>query len=201
MATRAQLGRLWPAGNRNNAVSPGPIQETIEQIVQIEQREQIAMTWSDRIADRITAFSGSMPFFFLNAAWFAVWIVVNLGWVGVEPFDPFPFGLLTMCVSLEAIFLAIFVLISQNRQALLADKRAKVNLQVDMLAEREVTKLMALVLEIHDHLGLSHPGDTEIHQMQRTTDIVKVLDQIDEAEQAVSPESAKGPSSAVDTEA
>ncbi len=113
----------------------GPVERTIEQIVAIEQRDRRAMSWSDRLADRITRFSGSMLFFTLNALWFGLWIPLNLGWLGVNPFDEFPFGLLTMIVSLEAIFLATFVLISQNRQAALADKRATVDLQVDMLAE------------------------------------------------------------------
>ena len=190
------LDGRWP-----DEAEHGPVEETIEQIVKIEQRDRMAMTLSDRIADRITAFSGSMLFFYVNALWFAIWIPLNLGWFGIEPFDPFPFGLLTMVVSLEAIFLATFVLISQNRQAVLADKRAKVDLQVDMLAEQEVTKLMNLVLQIHHHLGLSRPDDPEIDAMRRRTDIGRVLNKIDEAEQRVAPESAKGPDSAADTEA
>jgi uncharacterized membrane protein len=179
----------------------GPIEQTIEQIVKIEQRDRTAMSWSDKLADRITAFSGSMLFFYLNALWFAIWIPLNLGWFGIEPFDPFPFGLLTMVVSLEAIFLATFVLISQNRQAALADKRARVDLQLDMLAEQEVTKLMNLVLEIHNHLGLSEPDDPEISEMRHRTDIDQVLDKIDEAEQNHDPARARGPDSAADTEA
>lgn len=158
---------------------PGPIERTLEEVEEIERRDRVRRSWSDRIADRITSFSGSMLFFYLNAAWFAIWIPLNLGWFGIEPFDPFPFGLLTMIVSLEAIFLATFVLISQNRQAALADKRAKVDLQVDLLAESEVTALMNLVLEIHDHLGLSHPDDPEIEQLRERTNVNDVLNEID----------------------
>ena len=188
---------LSPNGHRRAAAEHGPVEETIEQIVRIEQRDRMTVTLSDRIADRITAFSGSMLFFYVNALWFAIWIPLNLGWLGVEPFDPFPFGLLTKIVSRETIF----VLISQNRQAMLADRRAKVDLQVDMLAEQEVTKLMNLVPQIHHHLGLSHPDDPEISAMRRRTDIEHVLDKIDEAEQKLAPESAKGPDGAADTEA
>jgi uncharacterized membrane protein len=198
---RARLQGLSPDGGARLPARLGPIEHTIEQIVKIEQRDRTAMSWSDKLADRITAFSGSMLFFYLNALWFAIWIPLNLGWFGIEPFDPFPFGLLTMVVSLEAIFLATFVLISQNRQAALADKRAKVDLQLDMLAEQEVTKVMNLVLEIHNHLGLSAPDDPEIREMRRRTDIDQVLDKIDEAEQNHDPASARGPDSAVDTEA
>jgi uncharacterized membrane protein len=158
---------------------PGPIERTLEEVEEIERRDRERTSWSDRLADRITTFSGSMLFFYLNAAWFAIWIPLNLGWFGIEPFDPFPFGLLTMVVSLEAIFLATFVLISQNRQATLADKRAKVDLQVDLLAEEEVTAMMNLILEIHDHLGLSHHNDPEIEQLRERTDLNTVLDEID----------------------
>ena len=118
----------------------------------------------------------------------------------MAPFDPFPFGLLTMIVSLEAIFLATFVLISQNRQAQLADRRAKVDLQVDMIAEQEVTKLMQLLIDIHDHLGINHQ-DPNLRHLAKPTDITKLLDAMDAAEQEVDPRGARGPEGAVDTEA
>jgi uncharacterized membrane protein len=76
--------------------------------------------------------------------WFAVRILANVGWFGIEPFDPFPFGLLTTIVSLEAIFLSTFVLVSQNRQSAIADRRAQLDLQINLLAEYEVTRLLKL---------------------------------------------------------
>ena len=86
-----------------------------------------------RIADTLTAVFGSMPFLLLNVAWFVVWIVINVGLIpGIEPFDPFPFGFLTMVVSLEAIALAIIVLMSQNRSAKILDLREEVDLQVNI---------------------------------------------------------------------
>src|SRR5215207_4320040 len=99
-------------GHRRIAAQHGPIEETVAQIIKIEQREKLAMSWSDRIADAITALSGSVLFVGLHVVWFAVWIATNLGLIGLPAFDPFPFGLLTMVVSLEAIFLSTFVLIS-----------------------------------------------------------------------------------------
>src|SRR5690242_13993725 len=85
---------------------------TVKEMVELEQREKIHMTASDRIADFITRWAGSMTFVWFNTAWFAIWILANVS--GLVDFDPFPFGLLTMIVSLEAIGLAIFVLISEN---------------------------------------------------------------------------------------
>jgi uncharacterized membrane protein len=90
----------------------------------------------DRIADGMTAFSGSMAFVYLHAAWFAGWLLLNLGLFGsAAVFDPFPFGLLTLIVSLEAIFLSTFVLISQNRQAGRADVRSELDYETNVRSE------------------------------------------------------------------
>jgi uncharacterized membrane protein len=93
------------------------------------------------MADWIAWFSGSMPFLALNTAWFAGWIVINTFDVGIRQFDPYPFGLLTMIVSLEAIFLSIFVLISQNRQAEKDRLRSNIDYEVNVKAEMEVAQL------------------------------------------------------------
>ena len=187
-------------GRADERAQPDPVAHNVDEIRKLQQRDRLSMTWSDHLADQITAFSGSMLFFYLNALWFAIWIPLNIGWFGVEPFDPFPFGLLTMIVSLEAIFLATFVLISQNRQSLQADRRQKVNMQVDMLAEQEVTKLIHMVAEIHEHLGIGHPNDGELQRMGRRTHIEKLADAIDEAEKVQDPKAAEGPTSAVNTQ-
>jgi uncharacterized membrane protein len=180
--------------------SPDPVVHNVDEIVRLQQRDRLAMTRGERAADLITAFSGSMIFVYLHVAWFALWIALNQGWLGFRAFDPFPFGLLTMIVSLEAIFLSTFVLISQNRQALQADRRQKVNMQVDMLAEQEVTKLIHMVAEIQQHPGIHHEQDRELRKLERRTHIENLADAIDEAERAAHPKGAEGPSSAVDTE-
>lgn len=86
----------------------------------------------DRISDRITAFAGSMVFVYLHVVWFAGWIVAN---VTRWRFDPFPFGLLTLIVSLEAIFLSTFVMISQNRESARSDRRAEIDFETNVLSE------------------------------------------------------------------
>jgi uncharacterized membrane protein len=99
-------------------------------IVRTLQRAQ------DRAADRVTAFAGSLNFVYMHSAWFAVWIAVNVGLLGSAAiFDKFPFGLLTMIVSLEAIFLATFVMVSQNRQAARADIRSQLDFETNVRAE------------------------------------------------------------------
>ncbi len=90
----------------------------------------------DRTADRVTAFAGSLNFVYIHSVWFAIWIVVNIGLLGsAVVFDKFPFGLLTMIVSLEAIFLATFVMVSQNRQAARSDIRSQLDFETNVRAE------------------------------------------------------------------
>ena len=105
----------------------------------VEAEEQI--TIFQRIADWISWFSGSMPFLLLNLVWFIVWIAINTLHLGIEEFDPYPFGLLTMIVSLEAIFLSCFVLISQNRQAEKDRVRSDIEYDVNIKAELEIAHL------------------------------------------------------------
>jgi uncharacterized membrane protein len=94
------------------------------------------VSWQNRAADAMTAFSGSMPFVYLHVIWFAAWLLCNEGVFGKSLiFDPFPFGLLTLIVSLEAIFLSTFVLISQNRQQERADRRSQADYENDIRAE------------------------------------------------------------------
>ena len=94
------------------------------------------MRAQDRLADRITAFAGSLRFVYIHTAWFAVWIAINVGAIGVaREFDKFPFGLLTMVVSLEAIFLATFVMITQNRQGRRADIRSQIDFETNLRSE------------------------------------------------------------------
>jgi CRP/FNR family transcriptional regulator, cyclic AMP receptor protein len=114
--------------------------------------EEIAeqLTIGERIADFIAWFSGSNQFFIMNVVWFGVWIVVNTFHVGVHHFDPYPFGLLTMIVSLEAIFLSIFVLISQNRQAAKDRVRSDIEYEINVKAELEVAHLHEKTDEIHE---------------------------------------------------
>jgi uncharacterized membrane protein len=113
-------------------------------------------TAEDRMADSITAFAGSMKFVYVHTTWFGLWIMINAGillavGLGIQPFDPFPFGLLTMVVSLEAIFLSTFVMIAQNRLSHQADLRAQADYECNLLTEREVAKVLHLVQALVEH--------------------------------------------------
>jgi CRP/FNR family cyclic AMP-dependent transcriptional regulator len=118
----------------------------------VNEEMEIHSTPLQRVADWIAWFSGSMPFLLLNGAWFIIWIVLNKAPVGIPQFDPYPFGLLTMIVSLEAIFLSCFVLVSQNRQAEKDRVRADIEYEVNIKAEMEVTHLHEKTDRIYENM-------------------------------------------------
>ncbi len=149
--------------------------ETRQFIHSLKAKADAQRSVSARVADILTVRSGSMAFLIANLVWFALWIVVNLGFIPAVPvFDPFPFGLLTMIVWLEAIALAIIVLISQNRESQVADLRSETDLQIDVMAERELTKLLELVTLIARQNGIDLSQDKDLHEMLRYTDTDKL---------------------------
>jgi uncharacterized membrane protein len=132
-----------------------------------------------RIAETITRFTGSMLFVYVHLALYGAWIVVNLGVVpGVPKFDP-SFVVLAMVASVEAIFLSTFVLISQNRMAAAADKRADLDLHISLLTEHELTKLAEVVTAIAARLDVRLGADAEIEEVKKDVAPEAVLDEID----------------------
>ncbi len=130
---------------------------------------------AEKIADWMTFTFGSMGFLFLNMFLFIFWVLLNIELINfIKPFDPFPFGLLTMIVSLEAIFLSIFVLISQNRAAKIDDLREEVDLQVDIITESELTKVMKLVTLLLQKNGVDVSKDKELELMFKPLDESKI---------------------------
>src|SRR5207253_319971 len=115
---------------------------------------------SDRFADTITAFAGSMWCVYAHALLFGFWIVANVGLVpGIKPFDPFPFVMLAMFASVEAIFLSTFILISQNRMQLMADRRAELDVQISLLTEHELTRAITLLDNIAQKMQAPRPPE------------------------------------------
>lgn len=132
-------------------------------------------TLTEKIADFMTTKLGSMTFLVINLVWFFVWISINsISVPGFSPFDPFPFGLLTMMVSLEAIFLSIIVLMSQNRASKIDDIRDEINLQINTIAEEEITKMMELQVMILKKHGIDVSQDKELQQMLEPTDTTRI---------------------------
>lgn len=121
-----------------------------------------------KMADWMTSKFGSSNFLWLNVVFFVAWILINTNQIkGIPPFDPFPFILLTAIVSLEAIVLAIFVLISQNRAAKIDDLREETHLQLNLISEKEITKLIKMMAILLEKQGIDLSQDPELHKMIR----------------------------------
>jgi uncharacterized membrane protein len=130
------------------------------------------------IADRLAKVGSSAGFLAFHVVWFAVWIGWNVGLVGAKPFDPFPFGLLTMVVSLEAIFLSILVLLVQSREAQIAELREEISLQVILRMEEEVTKTLQLVAGLYTRSGHQLSEDAELQEMLKPLDEKQIEDDL-----------------------
>ncbi len=153
------------------------LKRNIEALEERRRQETTSATRQERLAEAITSFTGSMPFVYLHLALYAAWILVNLGVLsGLPKFDP-SFVILAMEASVEAIFLSTFVLISQNRTAAAADKRADLDLQINLLAEHELTKLAEVVTAIAARLDVRL--DVEIEDVKTDVAPEAVLDELD----------------------
>ena len=146
----------------------------------VKARYNAGRSRMERIADAMTGVAASTPFLLLHATWFAAWISWNVGVFGLRPFDPFPFGLLTMVVSLEAIFLSLFVLITQNRESAIAELREEVTLAVELNTEAETTKVLQLVLGLYSRLGFPIGKDEELWRMLEPLDQVRIERELNE---------------------
>ena len=160
----------------------GILAETAREVEALEAEQRERESAQERLAHRLTAATGTMTFVVLNLFWFASWIVLNLPGMPTV-FDPFPFALLTMLVSLEAIILSVLVLISENAQSRRAERRASIDMHVNVLAEREITRLIELVTDIHKTLGLTPPPPDE-REMATPTHLVEVANSLDAVSQA-----------------
>jgi uncharacterized membrane protein len=158
------------------------LERNIAALSKRRKREEAQASLQEKLAEAITRFTGSMLFVYLHLALFGFWIVANLGWVpGVPTWDE-SFVMLAMWASVEAIFLSTFVLISQNRMQAAADKRADLDLQISLLAEHEITKLVTLVSALAEHAGVRTEVDPELSEIAKDVAPEAVLDEIEAKE-------------------
>ena len=165
------------------------LEENVQAIKRWERAILLARSKAEQVSDWIACTAGSGPVLVLHVVWFGAWVTVNVGAIrGIRPFDPFPFPFLTMTVSLEAIFLALFVLASQNRLARQADKRSHLDLQIDLLAEREMTAVLQLLQDIAAHLDVRTSVTPEqLRDLMKKTDLRRLTNRMEElAEPATS---------------
>jgi len=202
MAERAPDNRRRASGTKRPSADELPerpvvrkdaaLNENVQEIKKWERATLDARSRAEQISDWVAATAASGPVMVAHLVWFGSWVVINLGWVPRLPaFDPFPFPFLTVLVSLEAIFLALFVLASQNRLARQTDRRSHLNLQIDMLAEREMTAALQMLRDLTSHFSVETSVTAEqLRDLARKTDIPQLTDRMAEfdADQATGQE-------------
>jgi uncharacterized membrane protein len=176
--------RIMPDRDHTPQIA-GVVDRNIVAILSRRADDERRKSTQDRVADRVTRFTGSMLFVYLHLAMFGAWIVINAGWTPIPAWDE-SFVVLAMIASVEAIFLSTFVLISQNRMQALADKRADLDLQVSLLSEHEITHLITLVSEIAKRMGIDAAHSPEIRELAQDVAPEKVLDHMEEHERRMS---------------
>ena len=155
--------------------------ENIRAVARLQQKAARKRSPGERFADAISSMAARESAVALHALWFLLWALVNSGHIPhVRPFDPYPFSLLTTCVSLEAIFLTLLVLASQNRMTHEADQRAHLDLQVNLLAEQEMTMVLRMLGELCEHFDLRSTLSSEKYkELARRTDVAQLAEQLE----------------------
>lgn len=160
--------------------TPRAAQDNIRTVAEMEAEFLRGRSASEQLSDKIADFAGSLKFVMIHVVWFTSWILINLGFFpGIRPFDPFPFILLALMVSCEAVLLSTFVLMKQNRMSKAADQRAHLNLQIDLLAEQEITKILQMLTPVCNRLGLHEAArDPEVSELSNTTAVGEIAKEL-----------------------
>jgi uncharacterized membrane protein len=175
----------------DNPALSNVIQRNIRKIIAVRRKAAHEQSLQDRIANAMTSFSGSMAFFYVHIVWFFLWFVLNTGHLWITPFDPYPYGFLTMVVSLEAIFLATFVLISQNLFSKEAERLADLGLHTSLLTEHELTRVLQMLRAIQHKIGISNDedsnlADADLAMETRPEDVLAEIERLQRREMGVS---------------
>ncbi len=156
-------------------------EQNVERVTRLEEAAREQRTPADRLAERISNFCGSMTFVWVNVCWFGSWILFN-SIPGMPHIDPFPFILLTLMVSLEAIFLSTFILISQNLDKRISERRSHLDLQLNLLSEQENTKMIIMLHAIAAKVGADLSHDPQLRALSEETQPERLIKQIEARE-------------------
>ena len=163
--------------------TPHTVRDNIQTIIRLEAQQDDERSLGDRVGDTIGTFAGTITFVVLHLLLFAAWAVVNRGVIpGVPAFDPYPFSLLTMIVSMEGVLITTFVLIKQNRMGVRADRRNQLDLQINLLTEKEVTKVIQMLERIAAHLKIEQQvTDAETQELGEVTAVDELAKELKQA--------------------
>lgn len=169
-----------------------PAAENLRTIAELERQAAHEKTWDERVSDRISTFVGSLRFVLAHVAWFTAWA----SWNALAPehlrFDPYPYGLLTFIVSLEGVLVATFVLITQNRMGRQSEQRAHLTLQVDLLAEQEMTLVLRLLRRIAERLDV-RPESAELERAEELMSDTNAYELMEGVKKTLDPKDPEGP--------
>jgi len=160
--------------------APTSVAANIDKVAQVEDDARRPRSHREAIREAIGGFAGTMYFVALQLAIAVGWILVNAGVVpGLSPFDRFPYPLLSSTTSLEAVLLTAFVLIKQNRMSTVADRRDHLDLQVNLLTERETTRIIQMLDRVSSHLGIEQHQDADSREMGQHIAVEHLVDELD----------------------
>lgn len=163
------------------------LDHNIEAMIHARREDEAHRSITVRFADRVTAFVGSVAFLIVQTIAIGVWLVWNMGVFGLPVFDPFPFQMLTLVLSIEAIYLTVFVLISQNRMSEIAERRAEVDLQINLLDERESTRILRIVDAIATKVGADIVRDQDLEDLEMDVKPEDVMARVEAREHPKAP--------------
>ena len=171
-----------PNGNSSAGSSAEQLTEkNVETVTRLEKAAREQRTPTDRLAEKIASFCGSMTFVWVHVVWFGGWILFN-SIPGIRHVDPFPFTFLTLIVSLEAIFLSTFILISQNLDSRISERRSHLDLQLNLLSEQENTKMIVMLHAIAAKVGADLTQDPHLEALSEETQPERLIEQIEARE-------------------
>lgn len=181
MANNTNTAR-FSSGNGSTAPSVEQLTEkNVETVKRLEEQARKQRTPTDRLAEKIASFCGSMTFVWVHILWFGGWILLNVV-PGIRHVDPFPFTFLTLIVSLEAIFLSTFILISQNLDSRISERRSHLDLQLNLLSEQENTKMIFMLHAIAEKVGADLSQDPQLQALSEETQPERLIEQIEARE-------------------
>ena len=175
--SRGKTSKTSGEDRRNGKSVEELTEQNVDRVSQLEESAREQRTSTDRMAEAIANFCGSMTFVWVHVVWFGGWIVLNLI-PGVPHFDQFPFTFLTLVVSLEAIFLSTFILISQNLETRISERRSHLDLQLNMLSEQENTKMITILQAIAEKVGADLSQDPHLAALSEETMPERLVEQI-----------------------
>ena len=167
----------WPTGLSAEQLT----EQNVETVTRLEKAAREQRTPADRLAEKTASFCGSMTFVWVHVVWFSGWILLNLI-PGIPHVDPFPFTFLTLIVSLEAIFLSTFILISQNLDSRISERRSHLDLQLNLLSEQENTKMIVMLHAIAAKVGADLTQDPHLKALSQETQPERLIEQIEARE-------------------